>query len=88
MPTRDFTYSAAITPEVRAAEFPDDFMVLKDQLWCKWCDIPMNTLRKDNLRKHLESKMHLGNKLKRKPHHIKFPNEIKEKEETETSVSG
>ena len=47
---------------MRVEELPDEFLVIKNQLWCKWCDLPMNTLRKDNLKKHLHCKMHQGNR--------------------------
>ena len=53
-----------ITPQIRVNELPDEFTVVNNQLWCKWCDKQMNTLRRDNLNGHICSLQHQQNRRK------------------------
>lgn len=61
MPASDLR---TITPQMRVDELPDEFKIVNNQLWCKWCNRSMNTLRKDNLNGHLYSATHQQNRRK------------------------
>jgi len=56
--------SVHITPRRRAEQFPADLTMKNGQLYCKFCQKPIVTLRMDNLRLHLTSIVHKDNKQK------------------------
>ncbi|XP_076812813.1 uncharacterized protein LOC143459506 isoform X2 [Clavelina lepadiformis] len=53
------------SPEIRAQELPDEFTVKAKKLFCKWCEKPLNSLRKDNLNEHLHSRIHQENRMRK-----------------------
>jgi len=53
---------ANATPQSRAKELPDEFTVNEGQLFCKWCNKVLYSLRKDNIHEHLYSRVHQDNR--------------------------
>ena len=56
--------SVHITPKRRAEQLPDEMTVKNNQLFCRWCQKSLTSLRMDNIRLHLTSQLHRENKLK------------------------
>lgn len=59
------TKSNIVTPQMRVDQFPDEFVVRRNQLWCTWCKKLINHKRKDGINEHLWSKSHQDNRVAR-----------------------
>jgi len=64
-----------ITPKLRENEFPEDFKVLGEELYCIHCDHPVSWKKLSTLNDHLASNQHIRSKLGGKP---KKPSTIKD----------
>jgi len=52
-----------VTAESRAKELSDEFIVKNKQLFCKWCQKVIHSLRRDNITEHLHSRIHQHNRM-------------------------
>jgi hypothetical protein len=52
-----------ITANKRQAEFDDDFTVINDNLFCRFCNEKVDYKKADTINKHLKSLKHKDNKL-------------------------
>ncbi|XP_077969094.1 uncharacterized protein LOC144422933 [Styela clava] len=57
--------AVSITPQMRVDQYPDEFIVRRGELWCKWCDRQMNHKRKDLMTDHMEARIHQENRVAR-----------------------
>nr|XP_055073537.1 CGG triplet repeat-binding protein 1-like [Misgurnus anguillicaudatus] len=58
--------NATLSPQFRAEQFPHDFYVTGELLFCKFCQHSIDWKRKDTCTDHLLSKTHMKNKEKHK----------------------
>src|SRR5260363_339948 len=53
-----------VFPQTSVKEYPEDFRVDNDLLFCKFCNIPIECKRKSTVDDHIDSKSHKENKAK------------------------
>ena len=57
-----------VNAQARTNEYPDDFQVLNDQLFCRYCNKTIDHSKESTVTNHLASKMHIKNKFGAQKH--------------------
>ena len=55
-----------ITPQLRVNQYPNDYMVLQDRLYCKICEKIIEHINPTQVTQHLQGKKHKELKLSKK----------------------
>lgn len=52
-----------ISPQMRVEQYPDEFVVKRGDLCCKWCNRTINHKRRDLMNDHIRSRVHQENRV-------------------------